>query len=178
LSTLASPPLVIRQSESAADIDAARTLFVEYVEWLKVDLCFQGFADELATLPGAYARPRGRLLLARRGDRLAGCVALRPLKAPVAAADAPATGDPDLDYSCELKRLWVRPHCRGYGVGRQLTAAAIAAAREIGYRAMRLDTLADRMPEAVAMYRSFGFVECAPYYHNPLADALYLTLAL
>ena len=162
----ASP--IIRLAACAADYETARLLFNEYATWLAIDLCFQGFAEELATLPGAYAAPRGRLFLAedREAAKAAGCVALRPLKSDPSGA------------SCELKRLWVRPEFRGRGLGGALTDAALAAARDIGYTSMKLDTLPAKMPSAVAMYRAFGFEECAPYYHNPIAGSLYMTCAL
>jgi len=188
----------IAEAISAAECEIARALFVEYATWLAIDLCFQGFGEELATLPGAYARPAGRLFLARVGTDVAGCVALRPLKSPAMPAVSVALescGRPDSTAprrtaiqgttesvapatACELKRLWVRPGFRGHGLGRALSAGAMRAAREIGYREMKLDTLAEQMPEAVAMYRSLGFVECAPYYHNPVAGVLYMTCAL
>jgi len=160
--------VTIRLAARAADYDTARRLFQEYATWLAIDLCFQGFADELATLPGAYAPPRGRLFIAEDNDTsvAAGCVALRSLKS-----------DPS-GSSCELKRLWVRPAFRGRRLGHALTEAALAAAREIGYGSMVLDTLPDKMPNAVAMYRSLGFAGCAPYYHNPVAGTLYMTRAI
>ena len=159
--------VAIRVASSPADCRAARELFVEYATWLNVDLCFQGFNDELATLPGKYAEPDGRLLLAYGpGDALAGCVGLRPLAVE-------PTG-----RSSELKRLWVRPAFRGMRIGHDLTQAAIDAARAIGYRSIKLDTLPSIMPNAVAMYRSFGFDECAPYYHNPIAGSMYMALHL
>ncbi|MEO7761651.1 MAG: GNAT family N-acetyltransferase [Casimicrobiaceae bacterium] len=155
----------IREATSAEDIATARELFVEYATWLKIDLCFQGFDDELATLPGAYAPPSGRLLLAVDRD-VAGCVALRALKSEPSG------------MVCELKRLWVRPAFRGRRVGRLLTEAAMNAARTIGYATMKLDTLSAIMPEAVAMYRALGFADCAPYYRNPVPDTLYFECAL
>lgn len=155
----------IRQAGSPADMELARTLFLEYAGWLQIDLCFQGFAQELATLPGAYAPPAGRLLLA--GDAVAaGCVALRCLAADPSGA------------SCELKRLWVRPEFRGRALGRALANAAIAAARDIGYTQMKLDTLPTIMPGAVALYRDLGFVDCPPYYDSPIAGALYMSCTL
>ena len=158
---------VIRQALTPVDFETARALFLEYSRWLNIDLCFQGFKQELATLPGAYAPPSGRLLLAEAGDGMAaGCVALRPL-----STDATAT-------SCELKRLWVRPPFRAMKVGHALTDAALSAARDIGYRSIKLDTLPAIMPQAVAMYRSFGFAECEPYYQNPIAGSLYMQCAL
>jgi ribosomal protein S18 acetylase RimI-like enzyme len=157
--------LVIREAVSAADMATARSLFLEYAAWLQIDLCFQGFAEELASLPGYYAPPDGRLLLAEDGA-VAGCVAVRRL-----AVEASGT-------ACELKRLWVRPEFRGRHVGRALAAEALAAARTIGYRQIKLDTLPAIMPAAVALYRDLGFTDCAPYYHNPIPGSLYLECAL
>ena len=161
----AAGPLVIRAAVTAADMQTARELFLEYAEWLQIDLCFQGFAEELSTLPGAYAPPAGRLLLAEQGSA-AGCVALRRL-----AVDA--TG-----AACELKRLWVRSGFRGRLVGRALAESALAAARAIGYRRMKLDTVPAIMPAAVALYRELGFTDCAPYYHSPIPGSLYMECAL
>lgn len=155
------PGLVVRQAAAPADIDAARTLFLEYAAWLKVDLCFQGFDQELATLPGKYAPPQGRLLLAGVDGALAGCIALRPLQA--------GTG--------EVKRLYVRPAFRGRGIARRLATELLAAAGAAGYASLRLDTLAF-MHEAAALYRSLGFASIAPYYHNPLQGVVYMELKL
>lgn len=160
--------LLIRQAISPADCDVARTLFLEYAKWLNIDLCFQGFNDELATLPGGYAPPSGRLFFVEEpeGSGTAGCVALRRLSV-----------DPS-GRSCELKRLWVRPAFRGRHAGRALTEAALAAAREIGYASIKLDTLPAIMPEAVVMYRSLGFIDCPPYYHSPIPGSLYMERAV
>lgn len=136
-------------------------MFLEYADALGVDLCFQGFDTELAELPGDYARPAGRLLAARLGDQLAGCVALRPLG----------------DGACEMKRLFVRPAARGSGTGRALAEAVIAAARAEGYERMRLDTL-PQMVEAQPLYASLGFREIEPYYDNPVPGARFLELTL
>jgi ribosomal protein S18 acetylase RimI-like enzyme len=144
------------------DLAAARALFEEYEASLDVDLGFQGFDRELASLPGAYARPEGRLLLAFDADGMAlGCVALRPLDGG----------------TCELKRLYVRPSARGHRVGRRLTEAAIAEAQLIGYRRMRLDTL-PTMAEAASLYVSLGFREVEPYYASPVAGTRYFELEL
>jgi putative acetyltransferase len=159
------PPL--RQAATPQDIAQARSLFGEYATWLAVDLCFQGFAEELATLPGAYAPPRGMLLLAGPADAAIGCIALRPLHGAPKADDGVA----------EVKRLYVRPAARGTGLGRRLVEGVIAGARAIGYRELKLDTLAT-MGEACALYESLEFRECAPYYHNPIAGAVYLSRAI
>jgi putative acetyltransferase len=150
-------PLRIEQAESADDMAAAFALIREYADTLGVDLCFQDLERELAELPGTYAPPRGRLLLARGDGVPAGCVALRPLGADV----------------CEMKRFYVRPAFRGHGLGRALVAAVLDAANDVGYRRMVLDTLAT-MTAARALYESFGFRPVAPYYDNPIGCAVYL----
>ncbi len=147
---------------SADDMEVVRRLFREYEASLGVSLCFQDFAGELAALPGYYAAPDGALLLALSGEEPVGCVALRPLDRDV----------------CEMKRLYVAPALRGSGLGRQLAGSIIAAARERGYRAMRLDTLAERMPAAVGLYRSLGFHDIPPYNDNPLDGVLHMELVL
>ena len=129
---------------------------------------------ELATLPGAYAPPRGRLLLAGEPGTAFGCIALRPL---AARAAAPATRAQRRDAVGEVKRLYVQPAHRGDGWGRRLAEALIAEARAIGYRELKLDTL-DWMADARALYARLGFRECAPYYDNPLAGVVYMALAL
>jgi ribosomal protein S18 acetylase RimI-like enzyme len=156
-----------RTLELLADV---RRLFQEYAAEIQVDLCFQGFARELAELPGRYAPPGGRLLLARCEPEFAGCVALRPFE-----GGDPA--DPASSTICEMKRLYVRPAFRGQGIGRRLAQAVLATAREIGYDLMRLDTLA-HMTVAIALYRSLGFTDAPPYRHNPLSGATYLELKL
>jgi ribosomal protein S18 acetylase RimI-like enzyme len=147
---------------STEDLAAARRLFRAYGDWLAVDLGFQDFERELAGLPGAYAPPQGRLLLAKVGGEAAGCVALRRL-------------EPGM---CEMKRLWVEPGFAGAGLGRELALAIIQAARDAGYRRMRLDTMPARMPAAQHLYRSLGFKEIPAYYHNPLDGVVMLELAL
>jgi len=144
-------------ADSPANVEQARLLFKEYEASLGVSLCFQGFEEELAGLPGAYAPPRGRLLLAWEGETLAGCGALRPLGQDV----------------CEMKRLYLRPSFRGRGAGRLLAESLIKEARSIGYARMRLDTLTS-MTSAIPLYRSLGFREIAPYTANPVPGALFL----
>ena len=153
--------MIIFPAQADADFITARNLFVQYAENLGVDLCFQGFQEELAGLPGAYALPDGRLLLAIDGDGAAGCVAIRKLG----------------DGICEMKRLYVKPGHRGQGLGRRLAEAVIAEARAIGYRKMRLDSLTS-LEEAAGLYRSLGFVEIPPYRYNPLPDAVFMELSL
>lgn len=140
-----------------ADLAVVRTLFQEYAEGLDVDLCFQAFAEELAGLPGKYARPAGGVLLAVRDDDIAGCVALRPENAERA----------------EIKRMYVRPAFRGAGVGRTLLEHVLRAAADIGYRRVCLDTLRS-MTRAIALYRSLGFVDVPAYTDNPVPGALFL----
>ncbi len=142
-----------------------RTIFREYAGSLKVDLCFQGFDDELANLPGDYAEPRGALLLARVDGQIAGCCALRPMD----SADYP--------NACEMKRLYVRTTFRGLGLGRQLAESIMDAARIAGYDYVLLDTL-DDMEAARTLYEDLGFVDIPPYYHNPIAGAHYLKAEL
>jgi ribosomal protein S18 acetylase RimI-like enzyme len=150
----------IRQATTQQDIAATRALFKEYAAWLGVDLRFQGFDAELAGLPGLYAPPRGRLLLAW-ADSAAGCVALRPLS----------------DSVCEMKRLFVRPAFRGEGVGRMLAEKVVAEAMAIGYASMRLDTL-PAMNAATKLYESLGFARIPAYYATPLADTIFMELKL
>jgi GNAT superfamily N-acetyltransferase len=172
----ASSGTAIRSAGVASDITLARGLFIEYAQWLKVDLCFQGFDEELATLPGAYAPPRGRLLLAGRPGEAFGCIALRPL-AGDSSSSCGAPARPTDAWVAEVKRLYVQPAHRGEGWGEQLARALIDEARAIGYRELKLDTL-DWMTAARALYAGVGFRECAPYYHNPLAGVVYMALTL
>ena len=165
----------LRRAESPADIARARELFGEYARWLSVDLCFQGFENELATLPGAYAPPRGRLLLAGAPAEAFGCIALRPLEKH--AASTPTTSGAHDVAIGEVKRLYVRPAHRGEGWGRRLADALITEARAIGYHELKLDTL-NWMEDARRLYASLGFRECPAYYENPLAGVVYMTLAL
>jgi putative acetyltransferase len=139
-----------------------RELFLEYANSLGFSLCFQSFDKELADLPGDYASPEGRLLLASIGGEIAGCVALHKLESDI----------------CEMKRLYLRPKFRGHGLGRALVERVLSEARSIGYRRMRLDTVEPVMRDAVAMYRRFGFREIAPYRENPIEGAMYMELEL
>jgi ribosomal protein S18 acetylase RimI-like enzyme len=152
----------IIRAESPADIQQAHTLFKEYETWLEVDLCFQNFEKELAQLPGAYAPPEGRLLLAYVNGKVAGCVALRKIGEGI----------------CEIKRLYLREESRGRGLGRKLAETIISEAKKIGYERMRLDTLPRQMGDAIKLYRSLGFKEIEPYYNNPVPDAKFMELNL
>ena len=166
----------LREASTAHDIALARALFVEYAQWLKVDLCFQGFERELATLPGAYAPPRGRLLLAGMPGDAFGCIALRPLGEAGGTVRSEGASSP-LVIGGEVKRLYVRPAHRGGGWGCRLAVALIAEARAIGYSELKLDTL-DWMNDARRLYAKLGFRECPPYYDNPLPGVVYMALAL
>jgi putative acetyltransferase len=152
---VAEPALVAVLDVS--DVEEVRTLFLEYAAALPFPLDFQDFDREVAGLPGAYAPPRGALLLAR-GE---GCVALRPID----------------ETSCELKRLYVRPEARGTGLGRRLAEAVVAEARRLGYTRMRLDTVPG-MDAAQSLYEQLGFREIPPYRPNPIPGARFLELEL
>lgn len=152
----------IRRATSDADIEAVRLLFREYADSLGFDLCFQGFEQELAGLPGQYAPPTGCLLLATVESEPAGCVALKGLA----------------DGACEMKRLYVRPGHRGTGLGRRLAEEVIRQARALGYDAVRLDTIPSVMGAAVGMYRALGFREIPPYCFNPVPGALFMELRI
>ena len=148
--------MMIRPS-MVADLDEIRVMLREYAAWLEVDLCFQNFEEELAGLPGEYAPPLGRLLLAEG----AGCVALRRIDEEV----------------CEMKRLYVRPEFRGSGLGRRLVLAIIEEARGIGYRRVRLDTM-PKMDRAQGLYAALGFREIGAYRYNPEPGARFLELEI
>ncbi len=153
--------LQIITPQSPSELGAVRAIFQEYAESLDVDLDFQGFAQELNNLPGDYAPARGALLLALMDGMVAGCCALRPLDTV------------DYPNASEMKRLYVRPAFRSFGLGRALAEATLDAARRAGYDCVLLDTLND-MEAARTLYEELGFTEIAPYYHNPLAGAHYL----
>jgi ribosomal protein S18 acetylase RimI-like enzyme len=153
----------IAMAQPGVDLDDARALFRAYAASLPIDLAYQGFATELATLPGAYAAPSGALLLARdRTGAPIGCAALRPLAEP---------------GCCEMKRLYVAPAARGLGLGRALMEAIVGEAARLGYREVRLDTL-PTMTAAIAMYRAAGFAPVAPYYDTAPAGTIFLGRAI
>ncbi len=154
--------IAIAEASGSAEIADARTLFREYARWLDFDLAYQGFDEELASLPGKYARPAGRLLLATTADPTAGVLALRPLAPGIA----------------EVKRLYVRPAFRGRQLGEALVLSVIAEARAIGYAALRLDTIGSKMHAAVALYRRHGFVDIPAYYESPIAGTVFMELRL
>lgn len=155
------------QVESEEEVRLARELFEEYAASLEINLCFQNFDKELAELPGEYVPPNGRLFLAIENDQIAGCVALRKIERGKNGGGV-----------CEMKRLYLRPAFRGTGLGRTLAEMIIQAAREVGYRRMRLDTLPGKMDAAIAMYRSLGFKNIEPYYNNPVEGAAFMELEL
>ena len=155
----------IIQAETPEQIAIAREMMLEYATWLEFNLCFQGFDEELRTLPGKYTPPAGRLLLALWEEKPAGVIALRPLAGQESAV-------------CEMKRLFVRREFRGHSIGRMLAEQVIADALEIGYERMRLDTIPGKMDSAIAMYRAMGFAEIEPYYQTPVGQTLFMELQL
>lgn len=152
----------ILQAETPEQIAETKKLFREYEKWLELDICFQGFEAELANLPGKYAQPDGRLLLALVDGRIAGCIALRKLEENI----------------CEMKRLYLRDEFRGLGLGNKLIENLIEEARLIGYKKMRLDTLPDKMAKAVKLYESYGFRPIPAYYRNLYSETLFMELIL
>ena len=155
--------LTIYQAETSRQIAVARELMLEYAAAMNFSLCFQNFDEELRTLPGKYAPPEGRLLLADWDRQTAGVVALRPL----AGAEV-----------CEMKRLFVRPAFRGKALGQALAGEVIRQAAAIGYTRMRLDTVQGIMDPAIQMYRRLGFREIPAYYSSPVRETLFMELAL
>lgn len=142
-------------------ISRCRQLFLDYASSLGFSLCFQNFEKELACLPGEYAPPFGCLFLAEVNSKLIGCVGLRKIN----------------DNTCEMKRLYIEPDYRGRGISKLLVETLISKARELGYTKMRLDTI-NTMNEAIALYRSFGFIETEPYRYNPIEGVLFMELDL
>jgi ribosomal protein S18 acetylase RimI-like enzyme len=153
--------LKIYKAETEKEIELAKELFIEYADSLGFDLSFQNFEDELANLPGEYAKPTGCLLLAKYQGKAAGCVALRRLSENI----------------CEGKRLYVKPEFRGLKIGRKLVEAIIAEAQRMGYKFMRGDTISS-MKVANRLYKSLGFKKIEPYRYNPLEGAIFLELKL
>lgn len=160
-----TPEIQLISPESPAQWEETRLILRDYAQSLAVDLCFQNFEQELASLPGEYAGPQGLMLLALVDGQVAGCGGFRPLA--------------DVDYAnaCEMKRLYVRPAFRRFGLGRSLAQALIERASGAGYSCMLLDTL-DDMEAARGLYESLGFVDIPPYYYNPIAGAHYLKVEL
>lgn len=159
-----APKVEIVQARTREQLEQVRTLFVEYAESLGFSLCFQHFDEELASLPGDYAPPLGRLLLARLGNEPVGCVALHRCTEGAEVA--------------EMKRLYVRPTARGHRIGRDLIERVIAEAKRAGYKRMRLDSVEPVMRTAVRLYRAYGFREIEPYRENPMPGTLYMELTL
>jgi GNAT superfamily N-acetyltransferase len=156
-----SRPITLANATSAEDFETARELFREYAASLTIDLCFQGFSTELASLPAMYGPPGGCLILAKHDEAVVACVGVRRFS----------------DSECELKRLFVRESARGGGLGRTLTHAAIRAARELGYSRMLLDTL-DEMVAARGLYASLGFTAIPAFYPNPSPGVHFMALDL
>jgi ribosomal protein S18 acetylase RimI-like enzyme len=161
---LSAAPFDISVGRGPADMATAREMFVEYQDWLGVDLCFQDFENEIAGLPGKYAPPGGEIFIARDGDVVAGIVAVRPVGAAAQKLS-------------EMKRLYVRNHWRGQGLGRTLADLAVDFATGAGYRRMVLDTL-PQLEAAKTMYGRMGFVETDPYYENPISGVVYMEKTL
>lgn len=149
------------QAETPEQIARIRELFLEYNQYLGIDLDFQDFERELASLPGEYSPPSGRLLLIECEGRTAGCAAVRRLQGDI----------------CEMKRMYLRPEFRGRGIGRRVAEYLIDEARAVGCRKMRLDTL-PHMTEAIALYHSLGFKTIPPYRYNPFEGAVFLEVNL
>jgi GNAT superfamily N-acetyltransferase len=160
-----TPAVRLITVDTADLITSTRSIFREYAASLDVDLNFQGFEAELATLPGEYAAPTGQLLLAMVDDDVAGCGAFRPL------------ADVDYPNACEMKRLYVRPAYRRFGLGRLMAQRLLDDARRAGYSYMLLDTL-DDMESARELYATLGFEDVPPYYYNPIPGAHYLRAKL
>lgn len=152
----------ILHANSPGQIETVRKLFREYEKELQLDLCFQGFEEELQNLPGKYAKPEGRIYIAYKEGKSAGCIAMRKLE----------------DGICEMKRLFVRDEYKGLSIGRALVEKLIGEAEFEGYSKMRLDTFPPKMAKAVNLYTAYGFREIAPYYDNPHEGAIFMELEL
>ena len=158
-----SPGIIaLTVAQSPADVTAVRELFIEYASWIGFSLAYQNFDEELASLPGKYASPTGRLILARSDGAPAACGAFRQLESSI----------------CEMKRLFVKPEFRGCGLGRRVAEKLIGDARDLGYSTMRLDTVAAKMGDAVRVYNALKFSEIPAYYPNAPAGTLYFELRL
>lgn len=162
---MTTPSIHLLAPGTPSELDTLREIFREYAKSLNIDLCFQNFESELRELPGDYQEPRGALRLAYVDGELAGCCALRPLDSV------------DYPNACEMKRLFVRPRFRRFGLGRQLAEAIMDCARQADYDCVLLDTL-DTMESARVLYQELGFEEIPPYYHNPIEGAHYLRAEL
>lgn len=150
----------IIEVSSKEEIKAVKALFLEYQKWLNVSLCFQGFNEELAGLPGKYAPPEGRLYLVKAGNEYIGCIGLRKISNGI----------------CEMKRLYIKPEHQGRGLGKKLVQLLIEDAKQIGYSSMRLDTIKEKMPNAVDIYEKHGFKKIEKYYDNPNPHTLFMEL--
>lgn len=146
---------------TASELEEVRKIFIEYADFLKIDLCFQNFEKELQSLSSVYAPPKGCIILAKKDEEVIGCVALKPIGEGV----------------CEMKRLYVKPSARGEKIGRKLVEELIAFAKKAEYQTMKLDTVTS-LTEAISLYRSFGFKETSAYVYNPLSEVLYFELDL
>lgn len=156
-----APQVDIVAADFPRDREMIVALFREYAAELGIDLAFQDFEAELASLPGKYAPPKGRLYLAWVEGTAAGCIALRPLATDI----------------CEMKRLYIRPKYRSLGLAKRLAALLITEATQAGYQAMRLDTLST-MDAAIGLYTQLGFEDIVPYYHNPTPGTRFMELKL
>ena len=143
------------------ELEEVREIFIEYADFLQVDLCFQDFEQELQTLHKVYLPPLGCIILARQDNQIIGCIALKPIGEGV----------------CEMKRLYVRPAARGNALGKKLVEELIDFAKKAGYKTMKLDTISS-LKDAIKLYRSKGFVETEAYVYNPLSEVLYFELKL